>query len=260
MERTIPMMMMLATATPLRALETANLFNTEAFTLFDTPFSPADGCVASSIIGSIYYTRKKGLFQQEEFQPIANLQDIANVDLSADTEVVTLPNATTFLQRNLECLEETVISRVLDTALLRKANYRATVTVDGVKLIRLTNKAQLLTTLMNHYQQTRQDVIWDTVRAFSQQLLGGKTRGLVLIEQAIVVDSFTIELESLAETSVKAELTALPIANVVQNPMVKVTNEGKGTYTLKATVPTFLAYDYEDLGRYLFTTGCLMNS
>ncbi len=254
------MMMMPATATAIRAIETANLFNTEAFTLFDTPFSPADGCAATSLIGSIYYSRRKGLFHQEEFQPIASLQDITNVDLAADTEVVALPNATSLLQRNLDCLEETAINRLLDVSLLRKANYRATVTVDGVKLIRLTNKAQLLTTLMNHYQQTRQDVIWDTVRAFAQQLLGGKTRGLVLIEQAILVDSFTIELESQAETSAKAELTALPIANVVLSPTVKVTNEGKGNYTLKATMPTFLAYDYEDLGRYLFTTGCLMNS
>ena len=171
-----------------------------------------------------------------------------------------LPTPTAMTQQSLECMEKTVINRLLDVSLLKKANYSAKISVNGVKLIRLTNKTQLLTVLMQHYNQTRQDVIWDTVRAFSQQLLDGKTRGLVIVEQAIMVDSFTIELESQAETVAQAEMTALPIASVVVSPTVKIEKEGKGSYTLTATLPTFIAYDYEDLGRYLFTTGCLMNS
>jgi hypothetical protein len=251
--------MMMSSAT-MNALGNANIVNTDAFTLFDTPFSPADNKLSESIIGDIYYTRKKSLFRQEEFQPVGNLRDIQNLALPLEYEAVTLPTATALTQHSLDCMQQTMINRLLDVSLLRKANYSAKVSVNGVKLMRLTNKAQLLTVLMQHYHQTRQDVIWDTVRAFSQQLLEGKTRGLVIVEQAIMVDSFTIELQSQAETSAQAELTALPIASVVVSPTVKVAKEGKGCYTLTASLPTFIAYDYEDLGRYLFTTGCLMNS
>lgn len=252
-------MMMMSSAT-LNALGNANIVNTDAFTLFDAPFSPPENKLTETIIGDIYYTRKKSLFRQEEFQPVGNLRDIKNLALPLEYESVMLPTPTAMTQQSLECMEKTVINRLLDVSLLKKANYSAKISVNGVKLIRLTNKTQLLTVLMQHYHQTRQDVIWDTVRAFSQQLLDGKTRGLVIVEQAIMVDSFTIELESQAETSAQAELTALPIASVVVSPTVKVAKEGKGTYTLTASLPTFIAYDYEDLGRYLFTTGCLMNS
>ncbi|MCS6267797.1 MAG: hypothetical protein H2174_09555 [Vampirovibrio sp.] len=251
--------MMMSSAT-MNALGNANIVNTDAFTLFDTPFSPPDNKLTESIIGNIYYTRKKSLFHQEEFQHVGNLSDIKNLALPLEYEAVTLPTATVLTQHSLDCMQQTMTNRLLDVSLLRKANYSAKVSVNGVKLIRLTNKAQLLTVLMQHYHQTRQDVIWDTVRAFSQQLLDGKTRGLVIVEQAIMVDSFTIELQSEAETSAQAELTALPIASVVVSPTVKVAKEGKGCYTLTASLPTFIAYDYEDLGRYLFTTGCLMNS
>ena len=253
------MMMMMSSAT-MNALGNANVVNTDTFTLFDTPFSPADNKLSESIIGDIYYTRKKGLFHQEEFQPVGNLRDIQNITLPIGYEAVILPTASALTQQSLDCMEKTMINRLLDVSLLSKANYSAKISVNGVKLIRLTNKAQLLTVLMQHYNQTRQDVIWDTVRAFSQQLLDGKTRGLVIVEQAIMVDSFTIELESQAETVAQAEMTALPIASVVVSPTVKMEKEGKGSYTLTATLPTFIAYDYEDLGRYLFTTGCLMNS
>jgi hypothetical protein len=252
-------MMMMSLAT-INALGNANIVNTDAFTLFDTPFAPADNKLSESIIGDIYYTRKKGLFHQEEFQHVGNLRDIKNLALPLEYESVTLPTATALTQHSLDAMQQTMINRLLDVSLLQKANYRAEISVNGVKLIRLTNKAQLLTLLMQHYHQTRQDVIWDNVRAFSQQLLDGKTRGLVIVEQAIMVDSFTIELKSQAETSAQAELSALPIASVVVSPTVKVTKEGKGCYTLTATIPTFIAYDYEDLGRYLFTTGCLMSS